>query len=425
MSIQNTNLPNNPNIEVIKAKETGLFTNYIFKAIPLAFDESMSYYETLCGLLSYLKDTILPTVNNNANAVSELQNLYVELKTYVDDYFTNLDVQEEINNKLDQMVEDGTFNTLIEKYFNFLNETNSANTNLFIPIGMTTFFDNQSIDTINNQIINIKKYYSSLKQQVSLKWDIDSYKFVPYAENLNDQINVINDYINDGYNFDGLHFYIRGELNNLKELFDTYGTTRICNSLYNEILDIINNLPYKEKVNNIWILNEPINTSMTAEYKDDIINIIDNLKNLGYKISIAYANAYAITDTNQDILNSLDFISLNLYPFNDIYGKNTSINDMKERFNKEYRIIERYLQNKELWISECGCSASWDSFSNPPLYKNDKNGKPISIFIEGFYQSNFINVIKAFNIWYYVDAYMYSPYTLLSIKNKREVRYNG
>ena len=42
-------------INVEKIKPTGLFTNYIYKAIPLAFDESMSYYETLCGLLDYLK----------------------------------------------------------------------------------------------------------------------------------------------------------------------------------------------------------------------------------------------------------------------------------------------------------------------------------------------------------------------------------
>ena len=40
--------------DVEKIKPTGLFTNYIFKAIPLAFDESLSYYECLCGLLSYL-----------------------------------------------------------------------------------------------------------------------------------------------------------------------------------------------------------------------------------------------------------------------------------------------------------------------------------------------------------------------------------
>lgn len=116
MSIQTNKLPDNPQIEVIKSGKTGLFTNYIYKAIPLAFDESMSYYETLCGLLHYLKNVILPTVNNNADAVAELQTLYEELRTYVDDYFKGLDVQEEINNKLDEMVEDGTLQEIIASY---------------------------------------------------------------------------------------------------------------------------------------------------------------------------------------------------------------------------------------------------------------------------------------------------------------------
>ena len=102
--------------EIEKIKPSGIFTNYIYKAIPLAFDESMSYYETLCALLDYLKNTIIPTVNNNADAVAELQNLYIELKTYVDDYFTNLDVQEEINNKLDAMAEDGTLQEIISNF---------------------------------------------------------------------------------------------------------------------------------------------------------------------------------------------------------------------------------------------------------------------------------------------------------------------
>lgn len=105
-------------INVEKIKPTGLFTNYIYKAIPLAFDESMSYYETLCGLLAYLKDTVIPTVNNNADAVIELQNLMEELQNYVDNYFENLDVQEEINNKLDEMVESGTLQEIIADYLN-------------------------------------------------------------------------------------------------------------------------------------------------------------------------------------------------------------------------------------------------------------------------------------------------------------------
>ena len=116
MSNINQNFPDNPHIQVIKSGKTGLFTNYIFKAIPLAFDESMSYYETLCGLLNYLKNVIIPTVNNNADAVAELQNLYIQLHEYVENYFTNLDVQDEINNKLDQMVKDGTLDTILRRF---------------------------------------------------------------------------------------------------------------------------------------------------------------------------------------------------------------------------------------------------------------------------------------------------------------------
>lgn len=96
------------NIE--KIKPSGIFTNYIYKAIPLAFDESMSYYETLCGILSLLK-TQEEVVNNNAD-------LLAELESFVQNYFKNLDVQTEINNKLDEMATDGTLEELIAQYVN-------------------------------------------------------------------------------------------------------------------------------------------------------------------------------------------------------------------------------------------------------------------------------------------------------------------
>ena len=104
------------NKEIQKIKPSGIFTNYIYKTIPLAFDESMSYYETLCGLLSYLKDTVIPTLNNNADAIIELQNLYKQLHDYVEHYFDNLDVQQEINNKLDDMVKQGILQEIIADY---------------------------------------------------------------------------------------------------------------------------------------------------------------------------------------------------------------------------------------------------------------------------------------------------------------------
>ena len=92
------------------------FRVFCQKVIPLAFDESMSYLELLYSLLHYLKETVIPAVNNNADAVTELQNLYNELKSYVDNYFDNLDVQEEINNKLDEMAESGQLADIIAQY---------------------------------------------------------------------------------------------------------------------------------------------------------------------------------------------------------------------------------------------------------------------------------------------------------------------
>lgn len=77
--------------------------------LPTSFMESMTYYEALCWLVNYLKNEVIPTVNTTSEAVTELQE-------YVNNYFNNLDVQEEINNKLDDMAEDGTLADIIADY---------------------------------------------------------------------------------------------------------------------------------------------------------------------------------------------------------------------------------------------------------------------------------------------------------------------
>ena len=84
--------------------------------LPTSYLETMTYYEMLVWFTEYMKNTIIPTINNNGLAVKELQDKYIELKNYVDNYFNNLDVQEEINNKLDQMVQDGSLQTIIDQF---------------------------------------------------------------------------------------------------------------------------------------------------------------------------------------------------------------------------------------------------------------------------------------------------------------------
>ena len=101
---------------IVKAPHVPPFVTFVTSAVPMVFDNSLSYYEALCALWKWLQDDVVNVINNNATVTEEYINLTNELKTFVDDYFDNLDVQEEINNKLDQMAEDGTLEEIMAHY---------------------------------------------------------------------------------------------------------------------------------------------------------------------------------------------------------------------------------------------------------------------------------------------------------------------
>lgn len=87
-----------------------------FGMLPTSYKEAMTYEEQILWICKYLEETLLPALNNNAEALKELQTLFTALKDYVDNYFDNLDVQEEINNKLDAMAESGELQDIITAY---------------------------------------------------------------------------------------------------------------------------------------------------------------------------------------------------------------------------------------------------------------------------------------------------------------------
>lgn len=84
--------------------------------LPTSYVETMSYYEMLVWFVNYLRDDIIPVVNANGLATKELQELFVQLQSYVNTYFDNLDVQDEINNKLDEMADSGQLTDIIAQY---------------------------------------------------------------------------------------------------------------------------------------------------------------------------------------------------------------------------------------------------------------------------------------------------------------------
>lgn len=85
------------------------------KVLPLVYDDTLSYYELLCKVVDYLNHT-MEDVNTLSGDVEGLHAAYVQLQDYVNEYFDNLDVQAEINAKLDSMAASGALSTLLAPY---------------------------------------------------------------------------------------------------------------------------------------------------------------------------------------------------------------------------------------------------------------------------------------------------------------------
>lgn len=122
------------------------FRYWCQKVLPLVYDDSLSYYELLCKVVDYLNKT-MEDVETLHGDVTSLHTAYTELQNYVNNYFSTLDVQEEINNKLDSMAKDGSLTNLIKAYIDpLVNEQNNKitvlenrmNTFTSLPEGSTT-----------------------------------------------------------------------------------------------------------------------------------------------------------------------------------------------------------------------------------------------------------------------------------------------
>lgn len=102
-------------------------TFYSQKVIPLAFNESLSYMEQICNLIYYIEHTLVPAINNNANAIKELQEYVQELKKLIDKLDQKIDnVKEELTNLINSINETLTkaINDLDTKVVEHINASN-------------------------------------------------------------------------------------------------------------------------------------------------------------------------------------------------------------------------------------------------------------------------------------------------------------
>lgn len=82
------------------------------KVLPLVYDDSLSYYEMLCKVRDYLNHAIEDVATAEEN-IDSLLEAYNNLEAFVNTYFDELDVTEEIDAKLDKMALDGSLATII------------------------------------------------------------------------------------------------------------------------------------------------------------------------------------------------------------------------------------------------------------------------------------------------------------------------
>ena len=200
----------------IDVKTLNPFRRFIYTigALPSSYLISMTYEEQLVWFCNYLEKTVIPTINNNGLAVEELQAKYIELKSYVNNYFENLDVQEEINNKLDDMAESGELADIIAQYlslagllvYNTVDDLKGADNVAIGSICKTLGFNSANdggasyykirevlnSDTVDEKaIISITGSETLIAEFMSLNKKVNPFQFGAYGDGTHDDTSVL------------------------------------------------------------------------------------------------------------------------------------------------------------------------------------------------------------------------------------------
>lgn len=99
--------------------------------------DALTNWQLFCKLGKEM-NKIIEKCNLTGAQVENLTNAFNSLKAYVDNYFENLDVQDEIDNKLDEMVESGEFDNILAEYI-------GGEMNIYFPTIANQELDNTEV----------------------------------------------------------------------------------------------------------------------------------------------------------------------------------------------------------------------------------------------------------------------------------------
>lgn len=176
------------------------FRYWCQKVLPLVYDDSLSYMELLCKVVDLL-NKVIEDINTSITDIAALHKAFDELQSYVNTYFQNLDIQKEVDNKLDRMTQQGFFDKLLDNVVKH-NETNSITMNMLtqeVKEAMTggsvpvVGVDSVDTDNLKNRSVDMYKLYDainngSIKNNKLVKGNYQSadnmIHFLPESENV-------------------------------------------------------------------------------------------------------------------------------------------------------------------------------------------------------------------------------------------------
>lgn len=221
----------------IKFKRLTPFKRCVLQNFPFIEEDfdALTNYGLLCKIVAYL-NKVIESQNEVQGVTEEIVTAFNNLYDYVKNFFDNLDVQDEIDHKLDEMAEDGTLQQYVDEYLAGLtdevkycfpkNWNNGAygtgDVSLILAGGKSVLIDT-SYNPFKTNLYEFLADYSVSK----LDYVIISHFDVDHCGNFENLVN-------DGYIDENTTIYLPPYVNYLANLPDSLAE-------YNKIIACLNN----------------------------------------------------------------------------------------------------------------------------------------------------------------------------------------
>ena len=370
------------------------FVSYMQKVIPLAFNESLSYYEQLCLILNYIKNEITPSLNTLIDEYSDLVNSVEKLEKYIDDYFNSEDfnnkVTTAIDTKLNAMATSGELENIITAYLK-LNalicfdtiplmkaSTNLTNGSYVKTYGSTEFNNKkgafykvrtkQESDVVDE--VNIIELYNNLVAVLILQDDFDSLQ--TQVNNLSDSLNTTNQKVTE-----------------LETGLNTTNTN--VSNVQNNLNTTNNNVSALETQTN----NNTLNLRFNSKFLNDEITTPNQDIEINSKQVFAFYNEnksimQIVGELNVKILNATPQIVIYVIPFPD---------DLITNYAGNFSPINVYKNNGSNMYESANASAYVATIKKPSSEPFNPNPIQLTISVLKFNLENF-NVNEEYTIYF-------------------------